>query len=1108
VADAAKMLSVPFDGHAPVLVAQYRPTSGTRPSVRFREPPPLPGPTAKVAKRSSIRDSQKEIYGTGESAGAVQPKPKSEDLGEWWLSVVRPTEAVDHLAGPLANDRRLRPSRRRNSAILPVQPNPSWADNHEELGFPTEDRRVSWIRRIAHRLAVQMDPIDNYEISFGPFRLLPLRRLLLEGEKPVRIGARARDILVALIEKPGQVLSKEELIARAWPNTFVDEGNLKVHVGALRRALGNGISGNQFVTTVHGRGYCFIAPLSVSRTDSRSPLAVGDVDRLTKVPAPLQRMVGRSEAVAEIITNLVERRFITIAGGGGFGKTTVALAVADLLRDKYRDGVQFIDLAPVTDPALVAGALAVALALGLHTENPLPGLTQFLREKRTLLVLDSCEHVVAAAAVLAETLFIGAPDVHILATSREPLGAEGERVYRLAPLGLPPRSNALTSAEALQFSAIKLFVERAASRLDHFKLSDADAPIVADICRHLDGIPLAIEIVAGRLDAFGVRGAAALLDGRLKFLTHGRRTVAPRHQTLNTTLDWSYELLPEAERLTLRRLAIFTGGFAEAGAVAIAAGETITSWDVAGIVANLFAKSLVSVDVSQIPPIYRLLEATRSYAFEKLFQSGELDGIARRHAKYYQDLFERAEVEWASRSTDVWLENYGRDIDGLRAALDWAFSPGGDEAIGVGLVVAAAPLWMHLSLADECRRRSAEALACLRTEASRSGRSGMKLYSALGLSLLFTKGAAPETHAALTRALAIAEARADTDAQLRALWGLWADRQNNGAFNEGFVLARRFKDLAASSVDSVDLQIGDRMIGSSLHFLGDQAGARLHIERMLANYAIPTQRSHTVRFQFDQKVTANITLARVLWLQGYPDQAMRAVNRNIDYALSINHTLSLCNALAQAACPVALAVGDLAAAEHLVELLIHYTAGNRLDVWHAYGRACRGVLTLKQGDLRSGVPILRAAIDDLRNAHFVQFQTAFLANLAEGLVRAGEVDAAFAAIEEALAQAERTGERWSLPELFRVKGETILRAQKPDAETEAEAQFIASINLARHQQAPAWELRTAISLAQSQRDRGRKQEARELLRPIFNQFTEGFGTTDLKIANQLLNELS
>jgi len=277
---------------------------------------------------------------------------------------------------------------------------------------------------------------------------------------------------------------------------------------------------------------------------------------------------------------------------------------------------------------------------------------------------------------------------------------------------------------------------------------------------------------------------------------------------------------------------------------------------------------------------------------------------------------------------------------------------------------------------------------------------------------------------------------------------------------------------------------------------------------MLANYAVPTQRSHTVRFQFDQKVTANITLARVLWLQGYPEQAMRAVNRNIDYALSINHTLSLCNALAQAACPVALAVGDLAAAEHFVELLIHYTAGNRLDVWHAYGRACRGVLTLKQADPQSGLPTLRAAIDDLRDAHFVQFQTAFLASLAEGLVQAGEVDAAFAAIEEALAQAERTGERWSLPELFRVKGATILRAKKPDAETEAEAQFIASINLAREQQTSAWELRTAISLAQLQRDCGRKHEARELLRPIFNQFTEGFGTTDLKIANQLLDELS
>jgi len=591
-------------------------------------------------------------------------------------------------------------------------------------------------------------------------------------------------------------------------------------------------------------------------------------------------------------------------------------------------------------------------------------------------------------------------------------------------------------------------------------------------------------------------------------LTHGRRTVAPRHQTLSATLEWSYELLPDLEKLALRRLSIFTGGFVEAGAIAVVTGETVAPRDVVGIVANLFAKSLVAVDISQASPRYRLLESTRLYAAEKLFESGELGEIARRHARYYQDLLERAEAEWASQSTEVWLETYGRELDGLRAALDWAFSPDGDEAIGVGLVVAASPLWMHLSLTDECRRRSAEALARLLTESSRSGRAGMKLYSALGLSLLFTKGAAPETHAALTRALAIAEDLADKDAQLRALWGLWADRQNNGIFNEGYVLARRFKDLAASSADSIDLQIGDRMIGSSLHFLGDQSGARLHIERMLANYTAPTQRSHTVRFQFDQKATANITLSRVLWLQGYSDQAMQTVNQNIAYALSINHTLSLCNSLAQAACPVALAVGDLTAAERFVELLIHYTAGNRLDVWHAYGRACRGVLMLNQGDLRSGLPILRAAIEELRDAHFLQFQTAFLGRLAEGFAEAGEIDAAFSAIDEALAQVGRTGERWSLPELLRVKGTTILRAQMPHADTEAETQLVKSMNLARDQRAPAWELRTAISLAQMQINIGRKNEARELLRPVFDIFTEGFGTIDLRIANQLLDELS
>jgi predicted ATPase/DNA-binding winged helix-turn-helix (wHTH) protein len=945
-------------------------------------------------------------------------------------------------------------------------------------------------------------------ISFGPFRLLPTEQLLLEGDTPVRIGSRAREVLAALLERPGQIVSKEELLARVWPTTVVEEGNLKVHVAALRRVLGDGIAGNRYVTNIPGRGYCFVAPISYARTDGPST-SWGDADHgAHNVPPPPARIVGRAEIVEKLLASLRERRFVTIAGGGGIGKTTVALAVADALKAKYRDGIRFVDLAPLADPNLVPSAVAATLELALHTESPLSGLTEFLKNKQILLVLDSCEHVIEAAALLAEALFVAAPNVHILATSREPLGAEGERVHRLAPLGLPPKSEGLTATTALTFPAVQLFVERAASTLDAFDFTDADAPFIADICRNLDGIALAIEIVACRLDVLGVRGVAAQLDGRFKLLTRGMRSALPRHQTLSAALDWSYEFLPESERVAFRRLAVFPGWFSESAAIAVASSDEIPPWQVIDIVASMFAKSLVVVDLTDAAPVYRLLETTRTYAFEKLIQSGEVDEIAKRHAHYLKDLFERADVEWESLSTEVWLASYRRHIDGLRAALDWAYSPSGNEAIGVALTVAATSLLMHLSLADECRRRAEQALACIRAEASRNGPTGMKLYLALGLSLLFTKGASPEALTALTKASKLAEMLGDKDVRLRAVWGLWANRQNNGVFDEALVLARNFRDLASESPDRLDVLVGDRMIGSSLHFLGDQAGARLHIDRMLAKYVAPSRRSHLVRFQFEQKATGSITLARVLWLMGCADQAMRTVESNIEYAQALHHTLSLCNALAQAACPVSLLSGDLAAAERYIELLIHHTVGNKLDVWNAYGRGCRGVLLIKRGDLAGGIRSLQAAIDDLSEAHFMQYQTAFLASLAEGLAEAGRFAHALAAINDALTQIQRTGGRWALPEVLRAKGAVILLAGAEHAETEAQALFAQSIVLARQQGALAWELRSANSLARQHQAVGRVSEAKDLLAPIYASFAEGFETADLRTARQILQSLN
>ena len=947
---------------------------------------------------------------------------------------------------------------------------------------------------------------SDQAISFGPFRLVPSQQLLLEDGKPVRLGSRALDVLIALAEHANEIVSPRDLIARVWPNTVVEEGNLRVHIAAIRRALGDGQAGKRYVLNIPGRGYRFVAPISAS-TEQESPPPPSTT---TAYDLPtFTRMVGRDDIVNSLVAELARRRFVTLVGPGGIGKTTVALAVAHRSIAAYRDGVRFVDFAPLTDPLLVPSTLAFVLGVAIRSDNPIAGLIAFLRDKDVLLVLDSCEHVIDATASLTEQLLRAAPGVHILATSREAMRADGERVQRLGPLSVPAVTTGLTAAEALAYPAVQLFVERASESLDTFELTDADVGAIVDICCRLDGIALAIELAAGRVEAFGVRGLAVRLDDRFRLLTRGRRTAMPRHQTLSATLDWSYEFLLESERVVLRRLAVFAGGFTLDAAQAVAADADIDASEVDNQVANLVAKSLITADVGDAVVYYRLLETTRAYGLGKLKEAGESELFARRHSEYFRDLLERAETEWEARPTVDWLAEYGRQIDSVRTALDWAFSPTGDTALGVALTIAAVPLWFQLSLINECRERVEHALAALDPDARHSDRRGMKLHAALGWSLMYTTGHERPTSAAWQTALELAEDLDDVDYQLRALWGLWASRYNNGEYQQALALAERFSALAVKSTDPADPHIGDRMMSVALHFLGDQTGARRYIERMLSRYVTPIHRSHIVRFQFEQRVTARTTLARALWLQGFADQALRLVESNIDEATAIGHTLSLCNALANSACPVALLAGDLSAGERFTAMLSSHTERHALEIWHVYAEFFKGELLVKRGDLNNGLRLIEASIGKLREAKFGQYLTAFLAVLAESFARAGRFDDARTAIEESLLQCERTDERWCISELLRISGEIALHdTAATDATVVAEQRLREALNWARRQQALSWELRSATSLARLQRNQGFTAEARSLLAAVYSRFTEGFGTADLRAARQLLDELA
>src|SRR5271169_3868506 len=347
-------------------------------------------------------------------------------------------------------------------------------------------------------------PMDEETFAFGSFCLIPAQRMLLEDGKPSRLGSRALDILVTLVQNAGETIHKDRLIARAWPDTVVDEGALRVHVAALRKALGDGRAGKRYIVNNPGRGYTFVAPVT---RDIRHP-ARAAADATTgagNLAVPLTRIVGRDDLVSALATQLSQRRFLSLVEPGGIGKTTVAIAVAEAVSASYADGVRFVGLAPLSDPELVPSALITVLGISLSGANPISGLAAWLRDKQMLIVLDNCEHVIGAVAPLVEALLRAAPQVRILVTSREPLRAEGEWLHRLASLELPPSSVDLTPGEALRYPAVELFDERAGAVVDGFALGEGDVPAVLEICRKLDGVPLAIELAAARVDAFGVK---------------------------------------------------------------------------------------------------------------------------------------------------------------------------------------------------------------------------------------------------------------------------------------------------------------------------------------------------------------------------------------------------------------------------------------------------------------------------------------------------------------------------------------------------------------------------------------------------------------------------
>jgi non-specific serine/threonine protein kinase len=649
------------------------------------------------------------------------------------------------------------------------------------------------------------------QITFGPFRLDRANRRLLRGAEVVPLRPKAFAVLEHLAHRPGQLVTKEQLLAAVWPDTAVTDTVLKVCVREIRDALGDEPESAQYIKTAHRFGYRFIGHVSS-----------------TNLPAAVSTLVGRQREIDEISGEVGRSRLVTLTGPGGSGKSRLAVAAAGVLRERFEHGVWWVDLGPLTDARFVPEAVAVALGVRDQPgESLTPLLGRFLATRAVLLVVDNCEHLIDAAASLVHSLLQRAAGLRVLTTSREPLGIEGERVWVVPPLSAPGPEVA-TAREALGYEAVQLFVDRATAAMPSFALSDDLCPSVGEICRRLDGMPLAIELAAARVRALSAQQIAGRLHDCFGVLGTTRRAELPRHQTLRATIDWSYDLLTAEERRVLQALSVFVDSFTPEAAEHVA--TVSRAANVLDAVGRLVDKSLIVVSerATEGEWRYRLLDTVRQYAHEKLLGGVQAAEVVRRHAAYYLNLAEAAEAGINTSDRVRWLEVLAREHSNLRAAIERTVS-GGQFEHASRFTSALFWFWFHRGLWREGRTFLQAALA------HETGGTAWRARVLLGDGVLaWAEGDHATAAVRLGECLTIDLAREDAPTKAHALHFLAMVRLAEGRAAAGRPLADHSVQIARTTQDAFCLTIALASQGVLLLAMGLHDEARKALEESVA----------------------------------------------------------------------------------------------------------------------------------------------------------------------------------------------------------------------------------------------------------------------------------
>lgn len=949
------------------------------------------------------------------------------------------------------------------------------------------------------------------------------RQLLRNGVR-LAVGARAFDIFAVLVQAHGRFVSKHDLIRQVWPSTVVVENNLYVHLSKLRCLLAENRS---LLQTVTGRGYR-LAIADAQDQYSVSPVAQAEEVKGSaklaipnNLPANTSDIIGRDDAISEIIDALAVNQHVTLVGAGGIGKTRLAIEVAHRALNLFQDGVYLVSLASATDFQDVLHAVTRALAVDA-SDGPL-SMTRISEEfigSQMLFLLDNCEQVAAAAAELAEALAGASALTRVIATSREPIRITKERIYRVEPLRVPRQTN--FKDDAVRCSAVQLFLSHARALDPLFPSDERSHELIHSICRRLDGIPLAIELAAARASVLGVETLATRLDSRFRVLTGGSRSALPRHQTLKATFDWSYALLNDAERTTLRRVSVFPAAFTMPAAVAVASDSSLDEFAIVDAVAGLLDKSLIARTACTDTTAYRLLQTTRAYAQERLDDNGERQQVSMRHAMFFSELLGPLSDIHSLRAYGAWQHTMRAMLGDFRAALTWALSSQGDKAIAEALAVRFVWLLFELSLVDECckySQRSLDALVSTLAENPDSLKHArMHLRTALAAARAHVQ--VPGRTAALwSELLTSAIALGDKTHEACALWGLWNVCQSRGDASDALSFANRFS-LLESEIHPVELSdaaagpnfgmLGYRLVGIASHFVGDQRQAYSALQRLIfephaVRSWIPPGRS------IDHNVVAGAAFARVLWLRGERERASMFVNRWLDEARVKEQAIATCYTLIEATIPIALLSNDREAATEAIGLLHDASSRIGLETACAFSRTYESYLLARDGPTTDRLSEFSAAIDELDAVGLGAHAPILAAQYAILQARCGQHDESIATVARALRRCDETGNRWYVSELQRMRGALLTDiAATPvvSAILEAEQCFLKAIDVAERHGATSLQLRAALSLARLWYTQGRFADAFDRLKQACAMFPDGCAWPEVREASRLEQDLT